>query len=95
MRAPWSAQQVEQAKMLCEQKASEELFVRLTGHSKKAAYNKLNRARYSHAVGHYVMTETRISVPDDVIEDRNRRLMAQKSLTATLLGDPEPGRAKL
>jgi len=95
MRAPWSAQQIEQAKMLYEQRASEELFVRLTGHSKKAAYNKLNRSRYSHAVGHYVMTDTRISVPDDVWEDRNRRLMAQKSLTAQLLGDPEDCRRRL
>ena len=29
-------------------------------------------------------------VPDSVIEDRNRRLMASRDLTARLMGDPAP-----
>jgi hypothetical protein len=41
------------------------------------------------------VTERAPSIPDEVWDDRNRRLMAQRSLTAMLCGDPEPGRVRL
>ncbi len=34
-------------------------------------------------------------VPAEVWEDRNRRLMAERSITAVMFGDPEPGRRRL
>jgi hypothetical protein len=34
------------------------------------------------------------NIPPEVIEDRNRRLMSARSLTATLCGDPEECRRR-
>ena len=39
--------------------------------------------------------EQRITVPDHVLADRERRLMAERSLTAAFFGDPEPNRVRL
>ena len=89
----WTAQQIELAQDLVRRKANDVVFMKLLGTPKKTAQNKLYRMQFPLSVNHYV--DSRISVPEEVWEDRNRRLMAQKSLTATLLGDPEPGRAKL
>lgn len=34
-------------------------------------------------------------IPIEVLIDRDRRLLAERSLTAMFFGDPEPGRARL
>lgn len=41
------------------------------------------------------IVEPRVIVPAEVLEDRDRRNAAQRSLTALVCGDPEPGRARL
>ena len=43
--------------------------------------------------GHRVLVD-KIDVPETVIEERNQRLMAPRSLTAILMGDPEPNRRR-
>jgi hypothetical protein len=35
-------------------------------------------------------TSVKITIPESVIEDRNRRLMAARDLTGVLMGDPAP-----
>lgn len=49
--------------------------------------------RKEYTINHVV--EPRIVVPAEVLEDRERRHAAPRSLTALILGDPEPGRARL
>jgi hypothetical protein len=44
---------------------------------------------------HVVSELVNIVVPKAVIEERNLRCMAPRSLTAILMGDPEPGRVRL
>jgi hypothetical protein len=37
----------------------------------------------------------RVSVPEHCLEDRDRRLSAERSLTAEFFGDPAPGQSAL
>jgi hypothetical protein len=50
----------------------------------------------SNATNH-IVDNVYTRVPPEVMEDRNRRLMAryQMDLTGMLCGDPEPGRVRL
>lgn len=41
------------------------------------------------------IAEPPIVVPAKVLEDRERRASSQRSLTALIFGDPEPGRVRL
>jgi hypothetical protein len=36
-----------------------------------------------------------LSIPKDVLMDRDRRMSAPRSITAILMGDPEPGRRRV
>lgn len=91
----WTSQETELARELYQQRAPNEVFVELLGRTKTCAASRLNRVNAPSAVGHFVSSESKVNVPDHVWEDRNRRLMAPKSLTARLCGDPEPGRSAL
>lgn len=95
VRAAWTADQVELAKKLVLEKAANEIFIRLLGHTIHQAKQKLIRLAYCERrlADDRVLPAT--IVPADVLEDRNRRLMADRDLTARLMGDPEPGRVRL
>jgi hypothetical protein len=88
-RVRWTAQEDELARTLLRQRAKNEIFVQLLGRSKRTAECRMHRlgapASKIKESGFYV---SRISVPEEVIEDRNRRLMAGKSLTGWICGDP-------
>lgn len=90
----WTAQETELAEKLIFDGASDAVCRSLLGKSRQACRDRVIRAQnqregISNAVNHYV--NTRIDIPPEVEADRDRRLLAQRSLTATLLGDPAPG----
>lgn len=69
---------------------------RLLDRSMQAISTKLERMRHGRTrIVHFEKNNIRFVIPQACIEDRNRRSMAAKSLTAILMGDPEPGRARL
>ena len=89
MSKHWTPREDQLARTLVALRASNELFIARLGRDKKAALCRLSRLDMEMGKikesGFYVR---RISVPEEVIEDRNRRLMAGKSLTGWICGDP-------
>lgn len=83
----WTEEETELAKRLMRANASDEEFWAAVGRSKKVAVQRLDRQRYRASIDKRPMPST-MKVPESVIEDRNRRLMARKSLTGMLMGDP-------
>lgn len=94
-RAVWTADHVELAKKLLKERASNEIFVRLLGHTIHQARQKLVRLAYHERRLANDPVKPAIIVPPEVIEDRNRRLMADRDLTAALMGDPPRGYSAL
>lgn len=81
----WTPQEIELAQSLIKQRATNEVFLKLLGRPKETCRNKLYRVQFPSAVHHYA--GEKIKIPDQVIEDRNRRLMAQQRP----FGDPPVG----
>jgi hypothetical protein len=96
-RKYWTAQETELAEKLIAENASEEACQAMLGRSRQACADRLRRAKdsFGNAERSGFIVEQKISIPPQVLEDRNRRLMAQKSLTAVLMGDPEENRRRL
>lgn len=71
------------------------IMVLRVGHDiiRKRQRERRKSQRKEYTINHVV--EPRIVVPAEVLEDRERRHAAPRSLTALILGDPEPGRARL
>lgn len=96
MRAPmWTPQEIELGKELLDRVASQDECWKLLGRTRQAIRDKLRRVEFDESVKNGLIAAGRVIVPDSVIEDRNRRLMARKSLTGMLMGDPEPNRQRL
>jgi hypothetical protein len=97
----WTSQEDELSAHLFRQRAPDEVFRQLLGRSKRTCEDRRTRLRRqregmgSNAVHHYVMG-AKVNVPDEVYEDRNKRMIArmQMDLTSVLCGDPEPGRRR-
>jgi hypothetical protein len=94
----WTAQETELAQSLIAQGASDEMFRSLMGRTKKCAESRLRRVNdhsfgMIKAISNHYAGEGNIKVPPEVIEDRNRRLMArmQMDLTGALMNDPPKG----
>lgn len=85
---PWTAQEIEVAARLVADNASEQICQATLGRTRQACRDKLRRSQK-------FVSPPKMQVPDHVLDDRNRRLMAGKSLTGWLMGDPEPNRARL
>lgn len=95
----WTAQETELAEKLVAEKASDQVCQSLLGRTRQACKDRLSRVvnkqnGISSAVNHYVSGYS-VKVPPEVLHDRERRLMAPRSLTAILMGDPETGRVRL
>ena len=97
----WTPQESELARRLVNERASDNVCQLLLGRTRQACRDRVNRiankgAGITNATNHSVDTNF-TKIPPEVIEDRNRRLMArsQMDLTAILMNDPEPGRSRL
>lgn len=93
----WSSQETELAEKLVMERAPEEVFQQLLGRTRQACRDRLRRL--DSGIGKFRDAGPpvpKIIVPPEVIEDRNRRLMARHlmSLAAQIMGDPEPGRRR-
>ena len=93
----WNAQQTELAETLIADGATDDVFLALLGRSKRACLDHMRRvmnrnAGISDATGP-IVDNVYTRVPPEVLEDRNRRLMArmQMDLTGQICGDPIPG----
>lgn len=93
----WTAQETELAEKLIAENATEEMCQAILGRTRQACADRLRRATdsFGNIQKSGFTLEARVSIPPEVVNDRNKRLMARKSLTAQLMGDPEPGRARL
>ena len=76
--------------------ADDAAFMAAMGRTRKCVHSHLRRRNdYSFGnvfkTGHYA--GDKIQIPPEVLEDRNRRLMAQylRSPAAQIMGDPIPG----
>jgi hypothetical protein len=87
----WTAEETELALKLLRDNASDATIRSTIGRTKFACYDRLKRIGRPFSEP----TAPQINVPDYVLEDRNRRWMAPRSLTAVIFGDPEPNRVRL
>lgn len=68
----------------------------LTRSKEEAEAKKARRRQQATAdPARKALVDYRVTVPDEVIEERNRRLMAPKTLTGWLQGDPPAGFSSL
>lgn len=88
----WTDEETKIAEQLIKRHAKNDEFLATIGRSKTVAKQRLDRVRYHTGVEN---RSSLMKVPDHVLEDRNRRLMARKSLTAAICGDPEDCRQRL
>ncbi len=89
----WNANNTEIAREMLARDAPDEEFMRILGRTKRAADHRMRRVK--QAARMIPGAPTQIQSPPSVIEERNARSLQSKSLTASLMGDPEPGRARL
>lgn len=85
----WSAQETELAVQLMSEGADNAKCLATLGRTRQACKDRIRHCR--DAAGNIDTSGISISVmniPPHVLEDRNRRLMAPKTLTAMLMGDP-------
>lgn len=82
---PWTDAEVETARRLIDQKASDDECMAALGRSRMTCYQKLDRLRYSAAVARKQKTST------VALADADRRINAPRSITAWICGDPPPG----
>lgn len=96
-RRRWTEREKAIALELVRKKATDAECMAAIGRNYRACYLKTERLIHYPARWLRFPVEQKISLPDSVIEDRNRRLMAkyEMSLTGIICGDPEPGRARL
>jgi hypothetical protein len=91
----WTSQETELAEKLLKENASNELCLAMLGKTKKACLHRVWRARRdevnrrSRVAPRPYVQETKI-IPQELIEERNRRLTAPRSLTSIICGDPPP-----
>ena len=90
----WTAQETELAEKLIAENATNPIFQSLLGRSKQACRDRISRVNNSNRgdVGpSFANGLPPMNIPAHVIEDRNKRLMAQRSITSLLMGDPPEG----
>jgi len=88
---PWTAKETEVARKLLRENASDATIRATIGRTKFACYDRLKRLGQPFTAP----VRPQITIPDHVLEDRNRRYMVARDLTAVLMGDPEPNRVRL
>lgn len=92
----WTPQETELAIQLLDDGADDERCQAVLGRTLQGCRDRIRHCKDSFGnIRKSGFSVSNNSVPQSVIEDRNRRLMARKSLTGMLMGDPEPNRQRL
>lgn len=85
----WTPQETELAIQLMDEGADDAKCQAILGRSRQGCKDRIRHCKDSFGnikkSGYSVSTK---EIPQAVIDDRNRRLMARKSLTGMLMGDP-------
>jgi hypothetical protein len=91
----WTDEEIKLGRQLLAAKAKDSEFRSRLGRSKVAAQTRI--LYNATSVERYLLTELypRPVVPDELLEDRDRRAAAPLSLTAWLCGDPPSGYSAL
>lgn len=94
----WTAEQTELARKMLARFAPEHEFRAAFGKSKAAAKDRVHRENIKLARARKppirVQSETSLGIPSEVLADLETRKHSQRSLTAILMGDPEPARRR-
>ena len=93
----WDAQQTELAEILIAEGADDDVCMARIGRTRGACFDRVRRVKnkeagVSNATGH-IVDNVYTRVPPEVLDDRNKRLMARylMDLTGVMMGDPIPG----
>ncbi len=90
----WSSEDEERLARMMRQRMKPREIAAAIGKSSRAVHNKINYVRNPrHAA--QIDTDTRVWAPPHLLEDRDRRMMAERSITAFILGDPAPVQSAL
>lgn len=85
----WTDEETEIARELVKRDAHDREFRSAVGRSKTAAKARLDRVLHRSVIDKRANpSNVLFKIPVEVIEERERRLKAQRSLTAILMGDP-------
>lgn len=106
----WTEVDTLMARRMLARKATDEEFLKVLGRTKSAAFSRIQwldcpmyrdrkaerkrRERAKNPVAKLRMSRGR-TIPDGVLEDRDRRNLAPRSITAFVFGDPAPGHSAL
>jgi hypothetical protein len=90
----WTTEETELAEQLIKRNAKNDEFLAAVGRSKLVAKQRIDRIRFRDGIDKRPIAP-KMKIPAEVIDDRNRRLMArlEMSLTGLLMGDPPEKRA--
>lgn len=95
MKKHWTAEETEIAKQMLADGANDAAFRARLDRSKEAALARMDRVAYgAAAVGRkptYTVASGRAAVSEQAYADAARRLLAPRSITALLMGDPGEG----
>jgi hypothetical protein len=94
-RSSWQDQDEAELKRLSGEGKKPSEIAAIMGRSIPAVEAKLFRMRNYAPRVHHERASPATVVSQSALDDRNRRMMAQRSLTAQFFGDPEPGRSAL
>lgn len=101
---PWNTEDTNRARALIAADADDSTFIREIGRTYAAARSRVRYVDYPELRKPPAppKTNTRNArstslffIPDEVVSDAVRRGLAQRSLTALILGDPAPGQSAL
>lgn len=91
----WSSEDEKILMGLLAQNKTNKQISEAMGRSRKEVYSKVEYiTRMGKKKVHTVLTP-RVSVPVERLEDRERRMAAERDLTAEFFGDPRPGQSAL
>lgn len=93
----WTKEEDEIARQLLASNAPDSAFRSTIGRTRESAKSRMERERFKAFMKDRPKLASVPSkvIPDEVWLDLERRMKAPRSLTAILMGDPEPGRRRL
>lgn len=91
----WTERETAVAATLLSRGASEQEFIAELGRTKICAKARIDRVQFRDSLAKRAQEPSYTKAPAHLFEERAERLRATKSLTAILMGDPEPSRSAL
>lgn len=90
----WTEEEEATLKQLIAEGRKARQIAHFMGKELQPVYSKIQQMRQPGRQLH-IELEPRIDVPEHLMEDRDRRLRAERDLTAEFFGDPAPGQSAL